>query len=1016
MFYTNKITDMNFKPYYEQLENIHVNVLPNRSYYVPSSVEYPCDIMEDSENVTMLSDNDWLFKLYENPFVVEKFFDEEFEEGENYDRIPVPSCWQILGYDQHAYQNVRLPYPYDPPYVPNENPSGAYIKYFYMTEEQVAKKNYLNFEGVDSCYYVWVNGEFVGYSQVSHSTSEFDISDFLREGENKLSVLVLKWCSGSYLEDQDKLRMSGIFRDTYIITRSENHIRDFYVKTPLTNDYKDAKINLCAEWNGTAKQATVTLLDPNEQVMETKELADGKVSFDVPNATLWNAENPQQYTLIIATDDESIVQKVGVRAFEVKGNLFLVNGVKVKFKGVNRHDSDPFTGYVIDRGQLLSDLSIMKQNNVNAIRTSHYPNAPWATQLYSELGFYVINESDIETHGTITIYGGGHVYSYDSEFKEDKTFGALCHDVRYEESFVDRIRRNVQRDKNNACVVMWSLGNESGYGPNMEKAAAWIKEFDKEMLVHYESSIYQLIGYNNDISNIDVYSRMYAPTEAIEEYMNGGIDIPFVQCEFVHAMGNGPGDIEDYMEQMYKYDGFCGGFVWEWCDHAVYMGKTAEGRDKYFYGGDWGEFPHEGNFCMDGLVYPNRKPHTGLLEWRNCVRPARAYAVDMENGIVKIQNKLDFTNLQDAITAYYEVSLNGDVVEVGTVDDLDIEAHCEKDIKINYTVPADGDVRLRIVYLQKDETFLVPQGSELGFDQLVVREAEHVEAVPVKGEFCVTEDDIAVVITGDKFKYTFNKLRGTFEKMVKDNVTILDMPIEYNIWRAPTDNDRNIRVEWEKAGYDRQTIRTYNTTVTEADGVVTIENELAISAVYIQHIVDVKTVWTVDGKGSVKVDIKGKRNKDLPHLPRFGLRMFLPMDFTSCDYLGYGPYESYIDKRRASYYARFVDSVENMHEDYIKPQENGSHWNCKEVNVVDVDGYTVTAKGDGFSFNISEYSQEDLANTAHNFELDKSGFTVLCLDARMSGIGSGSCGPQLKEKYQVNEEVLDFTFDLSFGK
>lgn len=1006
---------MNFERFYENLDTIHVNTCENRSYYVPCAPGSAFAYMEDSDRVTMLSSEDWLFRLYQNPYEVEKFFEEGYNP-DKYDRIPVPSCWQVLGYDGHQYANVEYPFPYDPPYVPDENLSGAYIKYFELSGDQVKMKNYLNFEGVDSCLYVWVNGKFVGYSQVSHSTSEFDISDFVREGENKLSVLVLKWCSGSYLEDQDKLRMSGIFRDVYVITRPINHIRDYYVKTPLDADYKNAKIQITAWWNGAEEPAKVTLYSPCGDILETKAMESGKVEFDVPEAQLWNAENPCQYTAVISTENETISQKIGIRSFEIKGRIFLVNGVKVKFKGTNRHDSDPFTGYTISRDQLLTDLSIMKQHNINAIRTSHYPNAPWATQYYSEFGFYVIDESDIETHGTCTIYGAKCEGSYYNKLNEDHNYGALCHDPRFENSMVDRVQRNVIRDKNNACVVLWSMGNESGYGPNLEKAAAWIKSYDKDFLVHYESSIYQMVGHENDLSNIDVFSRMYPNVDAVDTYMTEGwLDKPLILCEFVHAMGNGPGDIEDYFERIYANDGFTGGFVWEWCDHAMWMGKTVDGQDKYYYGGDWGEFPHDGNFCMDGLVYPDRRPHTGLEEFKNCARPARAKLLD--NGNIEISNKLDFTNLKDAVTAEFEVSQNGDVIETGCLGELDIAPKASKEIEVAYTAPKGGDCYIRIIYRQKNGTAFVDEGDEVGFDQLLLgrgkkEEKARAEALSINVGGC----DRFIELYGEHFRYVFNRLTGTFETMVKDSTTLLDMPMEFNIWRAPTDNDRNIKHEWKKAGYDRHTVKVYKTEVEQCECCVNITVDMAVSAVFIQHIVDVKAVWKVFNDGTVKVHMDVERNEQLPFLPRFGLRCFLPSCFDKVDYVGYGPNESYIDKRRSSYFGHFTEDIEDMHEDYIRPQENGSHWGCRRVSVVSPSGYTITAEGDAFSFNASEYTQEELESKAHNFELEKSGFTVLCLDAEMSGIGSGSCGPQLEPPYQLNHKSFKLDFELSFGK
>lgn len=1006
---------MNFERFHENPEKLHVGCCDNRSYYVPCPKGQLTGIMEESERVMMLSSEDWRFKLYPNDRAAEDFYSADFS-AENFDVIPVPSCWQILGYDRHQYTNVRYPFPFDPPYVPDENPAGAYVKYFDITEDQLQFSSFLNFEGVDSCLYVWVNGKFVGYSQVSHSTSEFEISKFLKKGENKLAVLVMKWCDGSYLEDQDKLRMSGIFRDVYIMFRPKEHIRDYYVKTKLDKDYKDAAISLSTEWSGKAGSATVSLISPEGKLLGEKEIKDGKVSFKIKNAELWNAENPVQYTLIINEDNEAIEQKVGVRSFEVKKNLLLLNGVAIKLKGTNRHDSDPFTGYTISREQLLTDLALMKQHNFNAIRTSHYPNAPWAAQYYSEFGFYVIDESDIEIHGTVSIYGGGHKFGYFDEFCEDRTYGMLCHDVRFKEAIVDRVQRNVMRDKNNACVMLWSMGNESGYGPNMEKAAAWIKSYDKDFLVHYESSIYQMANYENDVSNIDVYSRMYAPTEAVDHYMaNWCKNKPFIQCEFVHAMGNGPGDIEDYFEQIYKYDGFAGGFVWEWCDHAVWMGRTNEGEDKYYYGGDFGEFPHDGNFCMDGLVYPDRTPSTGLEEWKNCARPVRIKHIRGDK--FYMENHFDFLNLKDAVTLQFEVTCGGTIIERGRVDDLDLPAKSGKEITVKFVTPISGDCYVRFICKQKAAKDFISTGYELGFDQICIRDVKYTKPVHAEAlKIQINENSDITELYGEHFRYEFNKITGCFDSIVKDNVTVLAEPMEFNIWRAPTDNDRVVRAEWEKAGYDRHTVKVYKTAVKQSEKSVKISVDMAISAIFIQHIVDIKATWTVYNDGGINVNLDCVRDDKLPFLPRFGLRMFLPESFDTADYMGYGPNESYIDKRRSSWYGHFTSSVAELHEDYLKPQENGSHYGCRSLKLSDEHGFGIECRGSSFSFSASRYTEEELAGTAHNFELEESGYTVLCLDGQMSGIGSGSCGPQLKDEYRLNDHEFEYNFDLSFGK
>ncbi len=1001
--------------YFEDPSILHVGTCENRSYYVPASVGSSEYYMENSDRVTMLSGNDWLFKLYDNPYKVEDFLSPNFRPT-SYTVHTVPSCWQTQGYDTHQYTNVAYPFPFDPPYVPAENPTGVYIKPFILSDEQASMKNYLNFEGVDSCFYVWVNGLFVGYSQVSHSTSEFDISKYVSEGANLLYVAVLKWSDGSYLEDQDKFRMSGIFRDVYIMHRPHNHIRDYYVTTDLDKTYKNATISIDFDWIGKEKEFTVTLLNPVGAEVEKKVSKGTNVEFSVKDALLWNAEFPFQYRVIIQADDEEIIQDIGIRKFEIKGKVFYVNGESVKFKGVNRHDSDPVTGYTITRSQLITDLALMKQHNFNAIRTSHYPNAPWATQAFASWGFYVIAESDIEIHGTTTIYnGGGDGWIYDKPFRNDRTYGMLCHDKRFENAILDRVQRNVIRDKNNTCVVLWSLGNESGYGPNMEKAAAWIKSFDSCMLVHYEGSIHQMEGYTNDVSNIDVFSHMYAPTEDIDIIMNTFLDKPFIQCEFVHAMGNGPGDIEDYFEQIYKYDAFIGGFVWEWCDHAIYMGKTVTGKEKYFYGGDFGEFPHDGNFCMDGLVYPDRTPHTGLLEWKNCARPMRVKEVDLKKGKVKLINTLDFQNLQDAVTVMYVISSDGEIIESGEIEDLNIVPHGEKEITIPYTISKTGTCYLRIVSFQKYETVFVSEDTELGFDEFLLRKEKFQKYISnAKTKVKVYENETEYCIQTAKFKYTFNRLTGMFDSLVKDNVSVLEKPMEVNIWRAPTDNDRVVRLDWEKAGYDRKTVKVYKTSLQNEETCVKIFTEFSVSAIFIQRILEIKACFTIHNDGTINIHMDVNRNTDLPFLPRFGLRFFLPKDFDTCIYFGYGPNESYIDKRRSSYYGSFESKVKDLHEDYIKPQENGSHWGCEEVSLRNSNDFVLTAQGDDFSFNASHFTQEELGLKKHNFELVESDYTVLCLDAKMSGIGSGSCGPQLKEKYQVCDKQFTLDFTLFF--
>lgn len=994
---------MSFEKFHENPEVLHVGTQANRSWYIPAPSEEAAKTGESPSQV--LLNGEWAFRFYPS------FEDAVSGEGadflcfdeEEMDTIPVPSCWQNHGYDTHNYTNVRYPIPYDPPFVPDENPCGLYVRHVEITKEDLAKRNFLYFEGVDSCFYLWVNGTFAGYSQVSHSSSEFEITSLLEEGDNAISVLVLKWCDGTYLEDQDKLRMSGIFRDVYLLQRPESFLWDFFVKSDFTPDFRQANIAVELDVCGEAP-VTARLYAPDNTLLAETRAAEGVVSFRVENPLLWNAESPVLYGLSLSCGDEYIYQEVGLRKIEVKDGVVLLNGQNIKFKGVNRHDSDPVTGYTISKAQLLKDLELMKQSNVNAIRTSHYPNAPWMLPLCSRLGFYVIGETDLEMHGVVEFLGHN---------TSDTTYGTLAAEPMFEEAVLDRVQRNVIRDKNHCAAVIWSLGNEAGYGESFAKAAKWIAEYDDSRLRHYENEYAVLPGTTADTSCLNIYSRMYASTEFIDEYFADPANTrPFVQCEFIHAMGNGPGDIEDYMEQIYKYDGFMGGFVWEWCDHAVYGGTTPAGKDIYRYGGDFGDPFNDANFCMDGLVYPDRTPHTGLYEYKNCIRPIRA-EIAADNRVI-LHNKLDFTNAGDILNVRYELCQNGETVSCGLLEQVDIAPHSSQEVEIPGEIPAQGDITLTLEYLAKADTVFYNEGYVLGFDQLVYAQAQLCAPEMTAGAVQTELDTRKITVFGESFRYVLDRRTGLFSTMNYCNQTLLTQPMEWNIYRAPTDNDRNIRHQWENCGYHRHTVKVYSTEVSSSEtGTAVITAKLGIAAVYIKKFLDVTVVWEIDGLGKVHSDIQVHRNTEFPYLPRFGIRLFMPESFDYATYFGYGPFESYVDKRRASRLGLFSGAVSDLHEDYIKPQENGSHYGCRQVTLTDgAYALTALAQEEPFSFNASEYTQEELSGKPHNYELEKSGSTVFCLDYRQSGIGSNSCGPQLKEKYQLCQEKWRFRFTL----
>lgn len=1029
---------MKVEKYYEDLHTLHVGTMENRCYYVPRAVN-------GKERSRMLSGEDWKFAFF--PAVEEvpdDFADPGFEPA-GFVNMEVPSCWQAKGYDHKQYTNVRYPFPYDPPYVPDENPCGAYIKEFELSCAENLMRQFLYFEGVDSCFYVWVNGEFVGYSQVSHSPSEFEITGKTKEGKNRLCVLVMKWCDGSYLEDQDKLRFSGIFRDVTLILRPEAFLHDFTVSTPVDLKHDCAAVEIRFDRIEGSLSVECELTDAAGKRIGAVRSEGEDVSIPVSGPVLWNAERPYLYTLIITAGGEKIVQKIGIRCISVENGVILINGRQVKFRGVNRHDSHPVTGYVVSEEDVRKDLRLMKEHNINAIRTSHYPNAPWFPGLCSEYGFYVIAEADLESHGTVTVYGGcGY----------GDTFGMLAQNPEWAEAILDRQKRNVVRDKNECCVIFWSLGNESGYGANFEDAGRWVKSYDPTRLVHYESSMWETGGCKNDVSMLDVTSRMYASVEWIKEYCR---DVrtrkPFIQCEFVHAMGNGPGDIEDYLEQMFTYDKFCGGFVWEWCDHATYEGVAGDGRKIYHYGGDAGEFPHDGNFCMDGLVYPDRKPHTGLLEWKNGIRPVRAQLEDLAAGSIVLKNMLDFTDLADAVCVRYEVKKAGELLAVGEFDSVSCKPHETAKIVIPGLdgLAADG-VYLKLSYVQKKDGALTKAGRIMGFDQFALfEEREKTLILPAAGDLCLEETGDCFVITSDRICYRFGKKKAAFVSMQRDRKDRIEKPVEWCVYRAPSDNDMYIRHAWEAAGYDRPWTKVYDCSAQKEEQRVKIVCDFSIASAYRQPFLRIKAVWEVNADGAVKLTADAvrltpdevrsacdpiriaaqaaRRSSDwaefagiaaglsenpakfmtdvreameFPYLPRFGLTFTLPEAEDRVEYTGYGPYESYCDKHLASWIDRFETTVEELHEDYIKPQENGSHCHCSEVRT----GSFHAAGSRPFSFNASCYTVEELSQKAHNYELEKSGHIILHLDYAMSGVGSNSCGPELSKKYRVDEKEM----------
>lgn len=999
--------------YHENISFLHVNMMPRRSYYVPfeSVNEALKEISRDNQKSFKSLNGTWKFKYFNSlgNINIDNLLN---NKNESFDLIKVPSLWQMEGYDNHQYTNVKYPIGFNPPFVPSNNPCGYYIRDFQIDDFSKDKDYHLNFEGVDSCFYIWLNGKFIGYSQISHSISEFDITQEILEGKNTIAVLVLKWCDGTYFEDQDKFRMSGVFRDVYILERAKSRIVDYKIDTDINLENKIGFLNFKVTDKVNNPNITYSLLNPKGEVIQSGLINNDSVTLKIEDVELWNPEEPLLYTLLIKTEDEVIKEKVGMRVISVEDSVLKLNGVNVKLRGVNHHDSHPLNGYVMTEEDLLLDLRLMKQYNFNSIRTAHYPKSPIFYEMCDEYGFLVISEADIETHGVVELYGLGYLENYNM----------IANDPIYEKVIEDRIEASIIPYKNRPCIFMWSVGNESGFGCNFEKGLIRARELDNTRLLHYEGAFYADKNRENDFSNIDVISRMYPSIDEIKEYFNKGIDKPFILCEYAHAMGNGPGGLKEYDELIQDHKEFAGVYVWEWCDHAIDMGKSKDGKTMYGYGGDFGEISHDGNFCVDGLVYPNRVPHTGLLEYQNINRPIRLIEVDEVNKKVKLKNTMDFKDIGNFLKVKYKLFSDGNVISDKELLIDTLKSKEEKWYSLDLPEIPNTIVTILFEYIVKADFLLYKEGLKLGHDQIVwsnnVKSLKSFESITeVKSceeVFIVNESAEEINIVNGDFNYIYDRNTALFKLIENKKCRFIEDSMKFKVWRAPTDNDRKIKFQWIEAGFNNLESRVYKTTIENKESSITITSHLSLIPIYREKVLDIVIKWIILPNGLIKSEIDAVKNVNSPFLPRFGVEIKLDKSYENLSYFGLGPYENYQDKHYASYLGRFNSSVSKIHEDYIRPQENGSRSLCKEVEIYNENSSIYVASQDDFSFNVSHFSTEELTNKKHNFELVEDDATYLIIDYKQSGIGSNSCGPELDHKYRLNEKSMKFNFYLKF--
>lgn len=977
---------LNIPNYHQSTETLHVGCEKPRAYFVP----FPCGCAsknaERGESTFFKSlCGEWNFKFFKS---VNDVCDLSTEGS---DKLTVPMSWQMAlgrGYDVPNYTNVNYPIPYDPPFVPDENPCGLYSRKFTVPAAMAGKKIYLNFEGVDSAFYVWVNDEFAAYSQVSHMTSEIDVTSLVHAGENEIKVLVLKWSDGTYLEDQDMWRMSGIFREVYLLFRDETHIRDIFVHCDLDDSFTDADFTADVDVTGKATVEWTLDCPCGETIFSGKCDVDESGKIVVPtikNAKLWSDEEPNLYALTLHCGNEYITLPIGARRVEIKDGCVVINGKKVKAKGVNRHDSHHLLGHATPVEHMVRDIMLMKAHNVNMVRTSHYPNDPRFTALCDKYGLYVCDETDLETHGARPWY-------------------ALSRSPEWEGEYVDRVQRMVERDKNHPCVIFWSLGNESGWGQNHVAMHTWIKSRDTSRIVHYEGANYDYNDgkYLRDVTDIE--SRMYPnPTWCDNYCKNPERDEPLFLCEYSHAMGNGPGDLRDYWEVIEANDNFFGGCVWEFIDHSVAIGDKY-GDPSFTYGGDFGDHPNDGNFCVDGLVYPDRRAHTGLEELKQAIMPVAVREV--KPGTVAIKSRRYFKSLSD-ISMAWTVKVDGKAVKSGVHPNLDIAPEAEKVFEIvpENELPAHGTVTLDLSFRQNKPTEWADVGYEVGFAQFIYERAEKIKAAPALYPVELCENREEYTVTVGETVYKISKISGMITDICDNGEHLITKPVVPQIWRAPTDNDRNVQWDWRNSSIHNAKVKCYSTEVVKADeNEAVILSKISLAAAPNEVVLRADVTYTVKYGMGIKIACDVKWNIQKKHYPRFGMRLTMPEGAEQMRYFGYGPNESYVDKRLASKLGEYKSTVTENYEPYVFPQENSSHWGCRwaDVHTVAGHGFLFTSC-EPFSFNASHFSPEQLTETRHHYELKREPETTVMLDMRMDGIGSNSCGPELAEKYRFNE-------------
>lgn len=1018
---------------WENYQTKHKNRLAPRAHFLSFKNSEEALLSEPLYNTGYQCLNGmWRFLFLEAPEYVPQNFENDDFDSSHWNEIVVPGNWQMQGYGRMHYSDLWYSFPINPPFVPTENPTGIYKRTFNIESLNPFERTILRFNGVDSAFNVWINGKEVGMSKGARLQSEFDISPYIRQGENQCTVRVVQWSDGTYLEDQDMWWLSGIFRDVELYSEPVCGIDDYFVTTDLTNDFNEAELNCSVrlrgneklkEWEGLLE---CTLMDSNSNVIRVEWMTfegcvsqEVHLSMKVTRPQLWSAESPSLYTVLLTykqshkktyetTVIQSVSQAIGFRKIERCGEVFLVNGVAIKLKGVNRHDYNPRNGRVVSKSEIEADLRLMKQHNINALRTSHYPNSPELYDLCDQYGLYVIAETDLECHG----------------FELTGDFNWISDDPKWEDMYVDRMERMVYHLRNHACILFWSLGNESGYGCNFRAMANVCREIDATRLIHYEG--------DEKVDCADVFSTMYTwfvhPERITMDQIISDIHHPHIHCEYCHAMGNGPGNLKAYQDLIYAHDKLQGGFVWEWFDHGIET-KMPNRKTDYKYGGEFGDDPNNGNFCIDGLLMPNRKPSPGLIEYKKVIEPVQTSSVDLKKGMIQLTNRLDFMSL-DHLYLTYSIMREERCVYSGHREINGIKARTSQTLQLDYDVSklwgiqsdgsSEADYYLNLSYVTRDQSQWADSGFELANAQFKLPIEKRSRPYSPSGNLVMTQSGPNLTIMGREFSVIFDCIKGKIIEGRYQGQMILESGPSLQFWRAPIDNDMLILKDYrEKYFMHLWHEIVENVTVNQTDSHISICVEVMNGTTNSAWHYKSTYVYTIYPSGDLLVSVSGTPSGKIelaPEMfPRIGVKMQIANDFEDVAWYGLGPGEAYSDSKEAQKMGIFHNSVDGLFTPYVKPQENGNRHQCHWARLSNDRGVSIMAGAEKpFDFSAMHFEVSDLEKAKHHSELQKKPYIVWNIDYKQNALGSNSCGQKQLAANQCKFESFHLAFKLSF--